>query len=145
MSETEQPRPRLSLSSAVVFVHQLDRSVAFYQELLGLDVHVRDDTAVLLVSPDGYQLYVRTLGDQAQHPIGSVGVQYVVWTAASEADLDRCERVLRELSLQQVTRRTTDGFCAVQGRDPDGVPVVVTFPGPQQSPRHEIVQSIYSW
>lgn len=48
--------PRLRLASAVMFVHSLDRSVAFYRELLALDVTVADSTAALLVSPDGFQL-----------------------------------------------------------------------------------------
>lgn len=55
-TENTKPRPHLRLASAVMFVADLDRSVVFYQELLGLDVTVQTVDAALLVSPDGYQL-----------------------------------------------------------------------------------------
>ena len=65
------------------------------------------------------------------HPLGGVGVQYVIWTAADEADLDRCERTLKELSAHRDTR--SDGQVkAVEGRDPDDIVVMVTYPGPDQ-------------
>lgn len=51
-----------------MFMHRLDRSVASYQELLALDIAIMDTTAALLVSPDGYQLYLRSMGDGAGHP-----------------------------------------------------------------------------
>ncbi|MEJ7691248.1 MAG: VOC family protein [Nocardioidaceae bacterium] len=141
---TGERRPHLKLASAVMFVRHLDRSVAFYRELLGLEVTVQDREVALMVSPDGYQLYLRSTGEQAQHALGSVGIQYLVWTAENEEDLRRCERVLRAQS-PRVTSQTVDGFTVVQGRGPDDVPVVVTYPGPEQAPRHQILQSIYAW
>jgi catechol 2,3-dioxygenase-like lactoylglutathione lyase family enzyme len=45
-----------------MFVHDLDSSVSFYRELLGMTVTVADNTAALLVSADGFQLYVRSMG-----------------------------------------------------------------------------------
>ena len=135
-------RPRLTLASAVMFVADLQRSLVFYQELLGLEAIARDDDAALLVSPDGYQLYLRAMGKRAPHFNGAIGIQYLIWTAESEDDLDRCERVLRAQS-PRVTSTTTDGFRVVEGRGPDDVPVVVTFPGPDQAPRHEIMKRIY--
>lgn len=137
-------RPRLTLASAVMFVADLDQSVRFYQELLGLDVTVRDEDAALLVNPDGYQLYLRSMGNRVQHPLGAIGIQYLIWTAESEEDLERCEQVLKAQS-SQVTRTSVDGFTMLEGRGPDSVPVVVTYPGPHQAPRHEIVQRIYAW
>ena len=134
----------LQLSSAVMFVAELERSVVFYQELLGWDVTVHNESVALLVSPDGYQLYLRARGNRAQHPIGHIGVQYLIWTARDEEDLDRCEQILRKLSTQ-VNRQTIDGFTLLEGQGPDRVPVMVTYPGPAQAPRHEIVQRIYGW
>lgn len=134
----------LQLASAVMFVAELDRSVAFYREFLDWDVTVHNESVALLVSPDGYQLYLRTRGRRAQHPVGNIGVQYLVWTARDEADLERCEQVLRKYSTQ-VTRQTVDGFSLVEGHGPDHVPVMVTYPGPAQAPRHEILQRIYGW
>jgi CBS-domain-containing membrane protein/catechol 2,3-dioxygenase-like lactoylglutathione lyase family enzyme len=137
-------RPRLRLASAVMFVRELERSVSFYRELLALEVAVSDNTAALLVSPDGLQLYLRSMGPAAQHPLGQVGIQYLIWTADGEEDLRRCEQVLRARS-GYVTRQTVDGFTVVEGRGPDGVPVLVTYPGPDEVPRHQIRPRIYQW
>jgi catechol 2,3-dioxygenase-like lactoylglutathione lyase family enzyme len=142
--DSAERRPHLRLASAVMFVAELDRSVTFYRELLGLDVTVRGDEAALLASPDGYQLYLRRIGGRAEHPSGPIGIQYLIWTAENEDDLQRCERVLRAQSAH-VSRSTVDGFTMVEGRGPDGVPVIVTYPGPEQAPRHEILARIYSW
>jgi catechol 2,3-dioxygenase-like lactoylglutathione lyase family enzyme len=135
---------RLRLASAVMFVRELDRSVSFYRDLLALDVGTRDDTAALLVSPDGFQLYLRSMGSGAQHALGHVGIQYLIWTAGSNDDLRRCERLLKAQS-RHVTTRTLDGIVVVEGRGPDNVPVVVTYPGTDQAPSHQIPSRIYEW
>ncbi len=140
----QRERPRVRLASAVMFVGELERSVSFYRELLALEVTARDNTAALLVSPDGFQLYLRSMRIGAYHPLGNIGIQYVIWTADGEEDLRRCEQVLRAQS-GSVTRQTVDGYTVVEGRGPDGVPVVVTYPGPDELPRHRIRQRIYEW
>jgi hypothetical protein len=134
--------PRLRLASAVMFVQELGRSVSFYRDLLAMDVRLRDDTAALLVSPDGFQLYLRSMGSGAQHPLGHVGIQYLIWTADGEDDLRRCERLLARSG--HVTSQTVDGITVVEGRGPDDVPIVVTYPGPDQAPR-QIPPRIYEW
>ncbi|MBT1002869.1 hypothetical protein KIH31_09645 [Paenarthrobacter sp. DKR-5] len=134
----------MQLASAVMFVAELDRSVAFYREFLRWDVTIHDESAALLVGPDGYQLYLRSMGERAEHPLGNIGIQYLIWTARDEAELDRCEHALRKHS-SRVSRRTVEGFTLVEGHGPDDVPVIVTYPGPAQAPRHEILQRIYQW
>ena len=134
----------LRLASAVMIVTELHRSITFYEELLGWKVTVSADEVALLVGPEGFQLYLRAMGPGTQHPLGFVGIQYLSWTATDEADLQRCEDVLRRQSTR-VTRTAGDGFTIVEGHGPDGVPVLVTYPGPDQVPRHEILQRIYSW
>jgi hypothetical protein len=138
----EQP-PRLRLASAVMFVQELGRSVSFYRDLLAMDVRIRNHTAALLVSPDGFQLYLRSMGSGAQHPLGHVGIQYLIWTADDEDDLRRCERLLRRSG--RVTSQTVDGITVVEGRGPDDVPIMVTYPGPDQAPSHQIPPRIYEW
>ena len=69
------------LGSAVTFVQDLDRSMSFYTEVLGLEEADRSTTAALLISASGAQLILRAMGPDAAHPLGGVGVQYVVWTA----------------------------------------------------------------
>ena len=71
------------LGSAVMFVQELDRSVSFYTEVLALEEADRSATAALLISASGAQLILRAMGPGAAHPLGGLGVQYVVWTAAS--------------------------------------------------------------
>ena len=134
----------LRLASAVMFVTVLDRSVLFYEELLGWHVAVSDESVALLVGPEAFQLYLRAMGRHTQHPLGFVGIQYLSWTASDEADLRRCEDVLRRES-SRVSRTAGDGFMLIEGQGPDGVPVMVAYPGPDQVPRHEIPRRIYEW
>lgn len=136
--------PGVRLASVVMFVHDLDVSVAFYRALLGMEVTVRSPTAALLVSVDDFQLYLRAMGPGATRALGAAGVQYVIWTATDEEDLRRCEALLRDASAH-VHTQTGDGFTLVEGRDPNGVPVMVTYPGPDLAVRHRIMARIYAW
>lgn len=132
------------IGSVVIFVQNLDRSVNFYREVLALDVVDRSPTAALLLSSDGCQLILRAMGGSVVHTLGAVGVQYVIWTAADEKDLDRCERVLKEFSSHTETR-TGGPYRAVEGRDPDDIVMMITYPGPDQLPLHELPVRIYGW
>ncbi len=132
------------ISSAVMFVQELDRSVSFYLEVLSLELVDRSPTAALLISQAGAQLILRSMGGNAPHALGGVGVQYVVWTADGADGLPRCEQALRERSAH-VETRTCEGVSVVEGRDPDGTVVVVTYPGPDQLPLHKLPVRIYGW
>jgi catechol 2,3-dioxygenase-like lactoylglutathione lyase family enzyme len=132
------------LGSAVMFVQNLDRSVSFYQQVLGLKVTDSSPTAALLFSEGGAQLILRSMGSGAVHSLGGVGIQYLVWTAADEADLDRCERVLKELSAHRDTR-SSGPVKVVEGHDPDDIVLMITYPGPDQLPLHELPVRIYGW
>lgn len=132
------------LSSVVTFVQELDRSVNFYTEVLGLDVADRDATAALLISAAGTQLILRAMGSNAPHPLGGVGVQYVVWTVADRDDLDRCEQALKQRQAYRATR-SMEGVSAIEGRDPDDLVVMVTYPGPDKAALHRLPLRIYGW
>ena len=132
------------LGSVVMFVHDLDRSVGFYADVLALEVADRSPTAALLTSPGGAGLILRAMGPTAPHPLGSVGVQYVVWTAAGREDLARCERALAGHGAHHGTR-SNDGLTVVEGRDPDDMVLMVTYPGPDQLPLRELPVRIYGW
>src|SRR6266705_172902 len=125
------------VDSVVIFVHDLQRSVSFYQEVLALEVIDHSTTAALLTSSGGTQLILRAVGRNAAHPLGSVGVQYVIWTADGKADLDRCEQAMKRRSAHKDTRASGQ-VTAVEGRDPDDIVVMVTYPGPDQAPLHEL-------
>jgi catechol-2,3-dioxygenase len=132
------------LGSAVMFVQQLDRSVSFYRDVLALQVADHSPTAALLISPAGAQLILRAMGDGAGHPLGAVGLQYVIWTAADRSDLVRCERVLQDRSAHRSTRHSGE-VTLVEGRDPDDVVLMIAFPGPEVVPMHKLPVRIYGW
>lgn len=133
------------LASVVVFVRDLDQSADFYQELLLMHVAVRTSSAALLVGTDDTQLYLRVMGSGGEHPLGAIGVQYVIWTADSPEDLQRCERLLKERDAHIASRETGDNVTVVEGRDPDGLPLVIAYPGPHGAARQEIMARIYAW
>jgi catechol 2,3-dioxygenase-like lactoylglutathione lyase family enzyme len=132
------------LDSVVMFVHDLDRSVSFYSDVLNLHVADRSATAALLIGAKRSQLILRAMGRGAEHALGSVGVQYVIWTADDADDLARCEKVLKDRSAWRDSR-TTEHVTAVEGRDPDDIVVMITYPGPDQAPLHELPVRIYGW
>lgn len=132
------------LGSAVMFVRELDRSVDFYSGVLGLSVVDRSPTAALLSSPAGAQLILRAMGGHAAHPLGAVGLQYVTWTAASEAALQGVEHALRQRGAHRETRSGA-GHTVVEGRDPDDVVVMASYPGPDVAPLRELPARIYGW
>jgi catechol 2,3-dioxygenase-like lactoylglutathione lyase family enzyme len=142
--EGQQMTHGARLGSVVMFVQNLDRSVSFYTDVLALKVADHSPTAALLISDDGSQLILRAMGSNAPHALGSVGVQYVIWTADSKEGLDRCERALKERSAHRKTRSAA-GVMVVEGRDPDDIVVMITYPGPDEAPLHELPVRIYGW
>ena len=135
---------RARVGSVVMFVQSLDRSVDFYTDVLMLEVADRSPTAALLSNAEGATLILRAMGRQAPHPLGSVGVQYVVWAAAGKEDLTRAEGALAARGAHRETR-SHDGVRLVEGRDPDGIPMMICYPGPDQRPVHELPARIYGW
>jgi catechol-2,3-dioxygenase len=132
------------LSAAVVFVRNLEKSVSFYRELLGLEVADSSTTAALLTSPGGSQLVLRQFGSNAPHPLGSIGVQYLMWSAPSKDDLDRRAEILRRNSAYRETRKDED-VTVVEGRDPDDVPVMILYGGGNQALPGKLPTRIYAW
>ncbi len=132
------------LGSAVIFVRDLDASVGFYRDVLALDMVDSSPTAALLHGGTGSQLVLRAMGSNAAHALGTVGVQYLVWSADSRDDLDECERALRGRGAYRETRQS-EGVTAVAGRDPDDITVIITYPGPDQVPTQQIPVAIYAW
>ncbi|MCW2643082.1 MAG: hypothetical protein JWP76_5388 [Dactylosporangium sp.] len=130
------------LASVVVVVSDLRRSVAFYQPLLRYPITASDADAALLTGPDGSQLYLHQAGDSSTRRNDGLGVQWVAWTAGGPHDLDRCTELIKERGAY-VGLDTSEGFTRLEGRDPDGLPVIITYPGPEQAPRHVISPRIY--
>jgi catechol 2,3-dioxygenase-like lactoylglutathione lyase family enzyme len=132
------------LTAAVMFVRNLDKSVAFYRELLDLEVADSSPTAALLRSSDGWQIALRAFGENAPRSLGSIGVQYLIWTTATRADLDRRTEILRRQSAYTETR-TEQHVTVVEGRDPDDVPVMIAYAGADGRAMRELPARVYAW
>jgi catechol-2,3-dioxygenase len=132
------------LSAAVVFVSNLDRSVAFYTEVLGLAVIDRSSTAALLGEDGGPQLVLRAFGENAAHPLGSLGVQYPIWMTDSRDDLDRRTSLLQQRSGYKETHTSGDTIM-VEGRDPDDLVVMIGYRPPGQPALKTLPARVYAW
>ncbi|MGZ4531310.1 MAG: CBS domain-containing protein [Mycobacteriaceae bacterium] len=130
--------------SAVIFVSNLDRSAAFYRDLLNLMPTHSDATAAFLAASNGTLLCLRALREGALRHPGGLGLQYVIWTAADEHDLARCEGVLRSRNAH-IRTSTFDRITAIEGRDPDAVPVLITYPAPGDAQPGALAPRIYTW
>jgi catechol 2,3-dioxygenase-like lactoylglutathione lyase family enzyme len=129
---------------AVIYVCDLEHSVSFYTEVLGLRVTDQDPTAALLGSDGRSPLVLRAMGDSATRAPGSVGVECLVWAASGKEDLERADRVLRRRSAYVETRQA-EGYTVVEGRDPDTVPVLLAYPTPDEIPLHDLPARVYAW
>jgi catechol-2,3-dioxygenase len=116
----------LKLSAAVIFVHELERSAAFYRDVLKLETEVAAEGAVVLTTPAGDHVVLREL-PMAQRLTGNVGVQYLIWTARDAGDLARVEEALKARGAL-VSATTEQGVKVVEGLDPDNVPLLVVYP-----------------
>ena len=131
------------LGSVVMFVRELDRSVDFYSDVLGVTVVDRSPTAALLSSSTA-QLVLRAMGENAAHPLGAVGLQYAVWTAPSQAALDQGEQALKQRAAHRATR-SEGAHTVVEGRDPDDVVVMVSYSSPGVPPLTKLPARVYGW
>jgi hypothetical protein len=66
-----------------------------------------------------------------------VGVEQIIWSAGSEAELQRIEQRLRTHYPSTYTN-TLNGITFVDGVDPDENRVLITYPTPEQLPREVI-------
>lgn len=125
------------LASVVVFVSDLTRSLAFYQPLLRYRFTASEVGSALLTGPDGSELYLHQASDSSGRRSEDYGFRYVAWTAGDPDDLDRCTEVLTDRDAY-VGRGTSDGIDTLEGRDPDGLPVLISYPGPDTTPRRHL-------
>ena len=121
-------------ASSVLYVSELHRSVAFYRDLFGCEVTLRSPEAALLLAAEGFQLYIIERGKRAQrHPSG-LGYHLLMWATDNLQDLQSLAQSLQE-SGSYVNTHTAGDVTFVEGRDPDGLRVVIAHPDPAQQPR----------
>lgn len=132
------------VSSSVIFVRDLDRSIEFYRDVFAYRTTILDLDAALLLSPDGFQLYLIVRGRRTPHPLGGIGLQHLIWAVDSAQSLDRFEQVLKDRGIRY-SIRTSGDVKFLTARDPDGIRIMIAYPPPQAHPRSVISAQMYAW
>jgi catechol 2,3-dioxygenase-like lactoylglutathione lyase family enzyme len=126
-----------TVASTVIRVSELERSVNFYCDVFLCRVALRDSHTALLLTPDGFQIYLSAKGPSRRATASAVGVQYLMWATDNESELERIAHRLRAHDLATYTH-TENGVTFVEGSDPDHGRVIVSYPSPQRHPREFI-------
>ena len=122
-------QPPWSMRSVLTSVTDLERSAAFYADVVGLEPLFREDQVVILGnrSPRSFVLILREATRMAER-IGqqALGMRAVSFDVGSTAELDRVEERLESHGLLRYRRRVseTDDFEIIHGHDPDGLPLI---------------------
>jgi hypothetical protein len=117
------------ISSTLVAVAELDRSVRFYRDVGPFEEVVRKDGVAILrhVAPGSIFLILRERRslNGIRHGQLSLGFRSIAFNARSVGELDRIESVLRDRGCFTSRRKLADGAPEmVRGRDPDNLPLV---------------------
>lgn len=137
-------QPIAKIASSVIFVSELERSIDFYRDVFTCEVAVHEPEAALLLAPGGFQIYLRAMGGSTQHSSGGIGVQNLMWATDTRADLQRFEQILQDRGCH-IDTHTRKGVSFVEGRDPDGIKIVIAHPSPEQLPRESLDPRLYGW
>jgi len=130
------------VTSSVIFVSDIDRSVDFYRDVFACEVTIHDREAALLLAPGGFQIYLIGHSARTPHPSAGIGPQYLIWAVNSADDLQLLEEALRRYGRPADTY-TSGGVTFVAGRDPDGIRILVAHPGPDKLPRSVVGARLY--
>ena len=114
-----------------------------YQKLFACILAFRQDNGPLLLAPDGFQIYLIATGNRQGHPTGGIGEHHLMWATDSPAALDHFEQALKDLDSYTYTHTGGD-VTFVEGRDPDGIRVVIAHPSTQQQPRSVLDGRLYT-
>jgi catechol-2,3-dioxygenase len=112
------------LNHAVLFVADLERSIAFYRQAFGMEVLAREpraDAAFLRLPRSGnhHDLGLFGVGAQPPRPRGSLGLYHLAWQVDTIDELEQARMTLVELDAY--TGESSHGATkSVYGADPDG-------------------------
>ncbi|MBO0848091.1 MAG: VOC family protein [Pseudonocardia sp.] len=125
------------LNHAVLYVRDVERSVAFYRDVLGFRVARQRPGGAFLCAPDSdndHDLGLFQVGaDAADSPAGrgTVGLYHLAWSVSTLAELADHERRLREAgALVGASDHVTTK--ALYAHDPDGLEFEVSWLVPTQ-------------
>jgi len=130
------------ITSSVVFVSDLDRSVEFYRDVFSCDVAVEARGAALLLAREGFQIYLIARDRRTEHPSGGIGLQYLIWAVDSPEDLDEARERLGDLGRRTDTF-TSGGITFLASRDPDGIRILIAHPHPEVLSRSAVDPHLY--
>ena len=125
------------VASSVIRVVDVDRSVDFYSDVFSCRLALREPDAALLLTPDGFQLYLYSKHSPRRPGADTVGVQYLMWTTDSETELQRITERLRTHDPATYSH-TENGLTLVEACEPDHGRIIVAYPGPGLLPRELI-------
>lgn len=132
-----------TITSSVILVSELDRSVSFYCDVFTCTVSIRQQHSALLLVPGGFQLYLIAKGPRVEHPTGGIGHEFLTWATDSAEGLEHFEQALKDRGYYSDSH-TSGGVRFVEGHDPDGIRVVIAYPSPEQLPRSILDSRFYS-
>ena len=118
------PVAAVRLNHAVLFVADLERSIAFYQKAFDMSVMAREpraDAAFLRLPRSGnhHDLGLFGVGAQAPRPRGSLGLYHLAWQVDTIEELEQARATLADLDAY--TGESSHGATkSVYGKDPDG-------------------------
>lgn len=112
------------LNHAVLYVSDLDTSVAFYGAAFGMEVAAREPAARaaflrLPRSGNHHDLGLFGVGPQPRRPRGSLGLYHLAWQVDTIDDLEDARMTLARLGAY--TGESSHGATkSIYGKDPDG-------------------------
>ena len=130
------------ITSSVIFVSDIDRSVDFYREVFACEATIQKPEAALLLAPGGFQIYLIGRPARTPHPSGGIGPQFLIWAVHSADELQELDQTLRRYGRVTHTY-TSGGVTFIAGRDPDGIRILMAHPGPDKLPRSVIGAQLY--
>ena len=112
-----------ALCGCLIAVRDMDRSVAFYQDVLELTAVRTEDQITLLSDPSGLPALFLIEGQRdAAHRDHPLGIVAVLFSFATEEDLDLVEARLKAHGAFG-SRQHNGDIESVHGRDPDFTPL----------------------
>jgi len=130
-----------TVASTVIRVADLDRSVNFYCDVFCCRVALREPTTALLLTPDGFQIYLHSTGPSRRPRLAPIGIQFLMWATDSQAELERLTARLQAHDQATYTY-AENGVTFVEGCDPDHGRVIVAYPSPSRLPRELIASRL---
>lgn len=124
-----------SLRSVLISVRDLQRSIDFSGDLVGLREVAREGEVVVLCNPPdtSFALMLRQAGRLAtRHGQQALGARALSFEVGSMEELDRVEERLQASGMFRARRPldADESFPLVLGHDPDGLPLVfLTYEG----------------